>query len=230
MMHAQVQSACVRKWIPVSMGAIPRPADPVEIEPASKPLASVAEREIVADEIAEIRVELTAKGQELLDGFRCVVPKRRTRYGADEFWDIGRFEIDSLDELSDADWREVHRRVHGHTERMLADYGLDLSTAKSIACSAIAAVRASQVKWQRSGEPNLLQYLFDKVRSKAAGDAGRLKGTRASEPEASLAGIEMRASFDVNDVIQHLPTIALLVSRLNDLLNPVGNPSKGGVQ
>ena len=40
---------------------------------------------------------------------------------------------------------------------------------------------------------------------------------------------KIRETLDVKDVIEHLPVIALLVSRLNGLLNPVASPGESQV-
>jgi hypothetical protein len=45
--------------------------------------------------------------------------------------------------------------------------------------------------------------------------------------ETERNGAPITVSMDVEDVISNLPMMALLVSRLNDLLNPVANPAPG---
>ncbi|WP_397570445.1 hypothetical protein [Schlesneria sp. T3-172] len=186
--------------------------------------------------------ELTAKGQAYLDR-HFAEREGRPLTLADDPVDVERwnkkpefqanlkpYEFSSLDEVTNAHWFEIYRRLVGHSVRMIKKFGAFDLVPQHVAAKVIENLQDGTYDWDYRIQPNLLQHTFSVARGvirasalKSATPANegpvRRHRRRGSGITRKLARVET-----VKGVIEQLPTIALLVSRLNDLLNPVAEP------
>jgi hypothetical protein len=141
---------------------------------------------------------------------------------------LKQFEFSTLEEVTAIQWNMMYRRLVGHASKMIEGYNSVGIVAESVSMKVVQRIKSGQCGWNPELNPNLLSHMFNVVRGIAKNKRGEpidgvAKKTRRGKRRE--VPVEIRESLDVNDVVQHLPTIALLVSRLNDLLNPVAKPS-----
>lgn len=160
------------------------------------------------------------------------------------FADLTRFEYSHLDEVTESRWDEMSYRLQGHARRVLSKNSLDPDGAVFVTDKVIESVVDGKSGWNPSVEPNLLKFMFDRVREIAEREGHPLKSLDGAPVDATqsrpkkrrsrrrgigISGVlsQIQDGMDVKDVVQHLPMIALLVGRLNELLNPIAKTTGG---
>lgn len=153
-------------------------------------------------------------------------PVEMPKVKVDDLW---RFEMESLDGLMNRDWLEILRRVRGHAMRCLTGTGYDVSKAVAFANQLVCEARIGHREWPKNREPNFLKWLFNVVREEITGPLERparrqrRRGSRSSLTSQIRAAMNLE-SDEMKAIIEQLPTIALLVNRLNSLLDPILAP------
>lgn len=147
-----------------------------------------------------------------------------------EYIDMTRFEFTGIESIPDSVWQTMQFRLVVHARRMLLEAGQDAERSEALATEAIEYVRFGFSDWNPIESPNLLRWMFNRIRRSIQGrepTTGGSVATVAKKPRRRPKPANLQPNMDVKAVIENLPTIALLVGRLNELLNPIANPASG---
>lgn len=135
---------------------------------------------------------------------------------------LSRFEFASLEDVDDSQWREMYSLLLAHTKQLIADYRAGGLDSHDVCLRVITRIKSGKCGWLRENQPNLLLHMVNVIR-------GMVKVKRRTQrpvivERSSKELLQAIEFMDVSGVIEHLPVMALLVGRLNDLLKPVANP------
>lgn len=148
--------------------------------------------------------------------------------------ELAEFEFPNLESVPITKWPKLFRQVADYAVTVLRRNFLNVTLADPIAQKIVTMIRSGERRWDPSKNQNLLLFAFAIVRFETPNLASEFPGGSATHPSPRIRSRNRSRSsshqyadrtMDVPNVIENLPTIALLVGRLNDLLNPIAAPA-----
>lgn len=125
--------------------------------------------------------------------------------------DVAKMTFDSVDQVPRKQWKVLRGRLSHHAKHI----GCKPAYADNLAQKIVEAFQEHRKPWNPTTDPNLFEFLKGVVTTVAR--------MPHDQRQAWFDG-DLPKTTDVRDVIESLPTIALMVDRLNGLLNPVRPP------
>jgi len=132
------------------------------------------------------------------------------------------FEFESIDGINRRTWLRIRKLLRGHARA----HGCKRRDCEILAADVVESVKTGRLPWNRSTHPNILEFLFSVVRVQAMALA---KSEPKPRPAVDMVRVrKLVAKMNANEIIANLPTIELLLSRLNTLMQTASSQATEG--
>lgn len=129
------------------------------------------------------------------------------------------FEYEDLSAVNRRTWTKIKKLLRGHARTR----GCKRAHCSSLADNVVLSVKSRRRTWNRATHGNLLEFLFGVVRTEARHWQGTAPANRKPVVMSTQRIRTLVAKMNANEVIKNLPTIEILLSRLNDIMKTAGD-------